>query len=70
MSTGALGVGDTVDLYGKPYEVRAAKLVEGGPARMLLMTRAGSEAHPFDWWPESSVLREMTALVVSESETR
>ena len=55
-----LTVGDVVEMYGRSYEVRGVKLVEGGPKRMLLMVRAGSDAHPFDWMPEASVLRHVT----------
>lgn len=55
-----LTVGDVVEMYGSPHEVRGVKLVEEGPQRMLLMVREGSDAHPFDWMPEASVLREAT----------
>ncbi|MET0601383.1 MAG: hypothetical protein ABW167_05280 [Baekduia sp.] len=55
-----LEVDDTVVLYGRAHKIHAAKLIEEGPARMLLVTPEGADPHPFDWWPESSVLREMT----------
>jgi hypothetical protein len=52
-----LDIGDAVEMYGKSHEVRGAMLVEGGPERMLLVVPEGSAPHPFDWMPESSVLR-------------
>ncbi len=62
MSDKGLAIGKFLSYAGRVYEVRAlAPIDDRGPAqgrRMALMALAGQPAHPFNWWPEASVLRE------------